>query len=99
MNMTYCASCGAQTSGTYRCPECERRNMASSGPTIGEPVHLDQPARVYRPYDAISALITMAITGRRGSRSRKIGLTVLIPALAVFAYFLGAALVADFRSW
>ena len=100
VNVDRCAACGAPTTGTYRCLNCERAAVAATKPDPPAVATLDEPAMGgYRPTDLMSALITLGIAGRPGSLGRRVGLVVTVLAGAFLAYVLVAVVAHDVSGW
>lgn len=102
MDLAHCASCGAPTQGTYRCVQCER--ALASAQTGSSTKSFDATPEVsgeasYRPFDAMSALITLGINGRPGSVGRGVGIAVALLAGGVAAYMIVLGVIGSVHSW
>lgn len=103
VDLGHCASCGAPTQGTYRCLGCERAGVAAATSHSSEPkIGVDtgrNPDPTYRPFDAMSALITLGINGRPGSIGRGIGIAVALLAGGVATFMIVLGVITSVQSW
>jgi hypothetical protein len=95
----HCATCGAWTDGTYRCPACtakaeagEKRRVATATPPAQPIDRVTNPFQRMQPFDLMGSLIAgLFIAAPERPSTRWLVYSLRAAVLAYAAFFIGWA--------